>query len=250
MKPALVSDVKKALETIGFGKVIKVDEKPETGNAKQEDLQILDRSPSILVEVKGISGLPRENDTLQVVKYIPRRTKEWNRTDVCGASIINHQKYLPPLDRANETAFTQQQVEDAKHRDIVLLTTWELFQFVRGLSKFGWPQSAVQNLFYANGRIAPVPANYRLVGKVSHYYDELAVVIIELCDELKIGDTVGYALPTGFVQESVTSLQVDQKPVSEAHAGQSVGHKTLRPRTELKDGLPVYVVEPEVRHKG
>ena len=77
----LVEDVKKCLEFIGFQKIIDVDNEIGETKPKQEDLQILERSPSLLLEIKGISGLPNEEKVLQVVKYIPRRMREWGRTD-------------------------------------------------------------------------------------------------------------------------------------------------------------------------
>ncbi len=124
---ALVDDVKRTLEFLGFTKVVDVDEVAPAGSPKQEDLQIHDLSPTLLVEVKGIHGLPTEGDTIQVIKYVPRRMKEWSRTDVAGAVIVNHQRGLPPLQRSHESVFTPQQVEDAEHSDTVLLTTWSCF---------------------------------------------------------------------------------------------------------------------------
>jgi hypothetical protein len=40
----------------------------------------------------------------------------------------------------------------------------------------------------------------------------------------------------------VSSLQVEKKAVAEAAPGECVGHKTSRTRSELKEGLPVFVV--------
>ncbi|MHA2062186.1 MAG: hypothetical protein ACW963_07865, partial [Candidatus Sifarchaeia archaeon] len=77
----LVKSVELCLRLIGFEQVLNVDEEmdkqDETG-AKQEDIQLHDKSPVLLMEVKGLSGLPREADTIQVVKYVPRRMKEWD----------------------------------------------------------------------------------------------------------------------------------------------------------------------------
>ena len=90
-KDDLVESVKSSLEFIGFKQVIDVDKQileQETNAPKQEDLQVhKDKSPTLLIEIKGISGLPHESDTIQVVKYVPRRMKEWNRVDVRGVSI-------------------------------------------------------------------------------------------------------------------------------------------------------------------
>ena len=85
----------------------------EEGVNKQEDLQIHDRSPCLLLEVKGIAGMPTESDTIQGTKYVMRRMKNWKRTDVSGVFLVNHQRNIPALDRDHENAFTPQQLADA-----------------------------------------------------------------------------------------------------------------------------------------
>lgn len=120
---ALVTDVKRALEFVGFQKVVDVDEVDDAEANKQEDLQILDGSPSLLLEIKGLAGMPTEGDTLQVTKYVLRRIRQWKRTDVVGLSLVNHQRNLPALERNHANAFTEHQVQDAKQNDTGLMTT-------------------------------------------------------------------------------------------------------------------------------
>ncbi len=62
---ALVEDVKSILALIGFQQYKEPEE--EAGQKKQEDIQIHDRSPILLVEVKGLAGQPTEKDTIQGV---------------------------------------------------------------------------------------------------------------------------------------------------------------------------------------
>ncbi|MEZ6049922.1 MAG: hypothetical protein R3C02_00810 [Planctomycetaceae bacterium] len=245
----LVHDVKTALEELGFSQVIDVDEQQGENAAKQEDLQILDESPVLLVEVKGLSGFPREDDTLQVVKYIPRRMKEWGRTDVSGVVIVNHQCNLPALKRDHEKVFTPQQIQDAIHQDVTLVTTWELFKLLRGLQKWGWPHEAVTPLFYGQGRIDVVPRNYHRIGVVAHFFDKLSVVSIELDASkiLRVGDTLGFILREQYHQETVASIHVDREAVESATGGQRAGHKTVLSRNVLPEGLVVYRVLKDVQ---
>jgi hypothetical protein len=126
----LVADVKSALQSLGFDKIKDIDEElRENGltGQKQEDLQIHDSSPTLLVEVKGVSGHPSESDTTQVVKYVNRRMREWDSTRVHGVSIINHQRNLPGLERDNVNVFSGAQVKDAENQDVTLVSTWDLF---------------------------------------------------------------------------------------------------------------------------
>lgn len=240
----LVEAVKKSLSYIGFEKVIDVDEE-EDSTQKQEDLQILDDPNPVLLEVKGISGLPREGDTLQVSKYVLRRMREWERTDVRGLSLMNHQRHLPPLDRDNNNVFTPAQIEDAENHGFGLMTTWDLFRLIRAMMRWKWPKDVVRSLFYQDGRIEAIPTHYLQIGCVAHFYDKVSVVSIEIDEgcQLQVGDRLGFVMPVEFHEEEVQSLQVDKKSVEAAKAGQRVGHKTSLPRSALPDGTPVYLVE-------
>ena len=225
----LVADVKSALEFIGFNKIKNVDEElQENGGSgqKQEDLQIHDSSPTLLVEVKGVSGYPNESDTNQVVKYVNRRMKEWGRTDVYGVSIINYQRNLPALERGNVNAFSEAQVEDAENLDVTLVSTWDLFLLIRGMMKWGWNAKAIQDLLYTGGRMSRIPAIYKPLGKIKKRFPEIGVVGIEISENLSKGDHVGYIIQEGYLEEDVSSIQIDSQDVDEAVSGQQVGIKT------------------------
>jgi len=226
----LVVSVKKCLEFIGFKKVINVDEKidnQERSTLKQEDLQILDKSPALLLEIKGLSGLPRESDTMQVYKYIPRRMKEWDRTDVRGISIINHQRNIPPLERNNRNVFTKPQIDDANSNDITLITTWNLFLLIRGMVKWNWNPKVLQDLLYRKGVLSKIPTNYLPVGKVVKYWKNLNVIEVKIDDnKIQKGQRVGYVTAKGYFEEYALSLEVENKNVIDAISGQTVGIKT------------------------
>jgi hypothetical protein len=239
----LVVSIKRCLEFIGFEKVVNLDEKIQNGDMetlKQEDLQIFDKSPTLLIEVKGLTGVPQEADIMQVIKYVGRRMKEWNRTDVRGVSIINHKRNLPPLSRGK--AFTQQQEEDAKGNDITILTSWDLFLLIKGAMKWGWDYKIIRELFYNGGRISRVPSIYKPLGKVIHYWDKEGVVGVEIAEnELYKGQRIGYITPAGYLEEKVISLQIDNEDVEKASPGQKVGIKTLYSKKQLGKAK-VYIV--------
>jgi len=240
---ALVDDVKQSLEFVGFTRLANVDECEGSEVNKQEDLQVLDKSPTILLEVKGLAGLPTEGDTLQVTKYVLRRIRQWQRADVIGLSLVNHQRNLPALERDHANAFTEQQVQDAMQNGTGLMTTWDLFRLIRGMTQWGWPSAAVKDVFYGHGRLSQIPSHYRPVGTVVHYWTANGAVSIDLSgDTLRIGDRVGYIFADGFIEEEVTSLQFEKKAVSEAHPSQRVGMKTTLNRDEIPVGTRVFRV--------
>jgi hypothetical protein len=237
----LVDDAKAVLEMIGFLRVEKPVEEASTN--KQEDLQIHDRSPALLLEVKGLGGQPTEKDTLQGTKYVLRRVKEWNRTDVSGVFLVNHQRNLPALERDHANVFTDQQVGDAVENGMGLMTTWDLFRLARGIIDWDWPVQVVQDVFYGKGRLPSLPSHYEMAGLVAHFYDERSVLSIEVgATGLRVGDTVGVLFPAGFFEEKIGSLQVEKKDVREAQSGQRAGYKTSLKRSQVPEGTPVYVV--------
>ncbi|MGO9110579.1 MAG: hypothetical protein ACLP9L_15255 [Thermoguttaceae bacterium] len=240
---ALMADVKCALEFIGFAQVVDVDEADDAGANKQEDMQVLDKSPSLLLEIKGLAGMPTEGDTLKVTKYVLRQIRQWGRTDVIGLSLVNHQRNLPALERNHANAFTEQQTQDARQNGTGLMTTWDLFRLIRGMVRWGWSAETVRDVLYGQGRLQQLPSHYTLVGTVAHYWTEKGVVSIDVSGEvLRIGDRVGYLFTDGFFEEEVTSLQVEKKAVREAHSPQRVGMKTTLMRGEVPVGTQVFRV--------
>jgi hypothetical protein len=237
----LVGDLREVLRFVGFKKVETPPE--EEGANKQEDLQVHDRSPCLLLEVKGLAGQPTEGDTHQGTKYVLRRMKQWKRTDVGGLFVVNHRRNLPALDRDHEHVFTQQQLDDAVENGIGLTTTWDLFRLVRGMVRWGWPESTVQDVVYGKGRLPSVPSHYLTAGTVAHFYSEISVLSIDVDEPgLRVGDKVGFLFPTGYFEETITSLQVDRQNVSQAQPGQRAGYKTTLKRKDVPVGTPIYVV--------
>ena len=239
----LVVDVKSCLELIGFNQIIDVDEqikKQKNNTQKQEDIQIRDKSPALLIEIKGISSLPQESDTIQVVKYIPRRKREWGRTDVRGVSIINHQRNIQALERENKNVFSDIQIEDAKSHNITIMTTWDLFLLIKGMLKWNWNPKVIQELFYKSGRMSKFPTNYRLIGHIEKYWEDVGVIGFKMSENgLSKGDRIGYVTESGYFEQDVLSIQVNEEDVEDAFSGQLVGIKTNYPTDILRKGTPI-----------
>jgi len=72
----------------------------------------------------------------------------------------------------------------------------------------------------------PLPSKTE-VGKVSHYFTNIGVAVVDLKTELKVGDKVSIeGQTTNFIQ-TVISMQVNRKPVPKARKGESIGLKIL-----------------------
>jgi hypothetical protein len=237
----LVAAVKQTLELLGFTDVRDVDEEAEDKKSLREDLQIWDREPVLIAEVKGIGGLPREADALQVTKYIAPRMKEWKRS-AQGLTIINHQLQVEGLKRQRENVFQKDVVTNAEEHEFGLLTTWNLFRLARSYLRYGWRPEQVADLFYRHGLIEPLPTHYEPVGTVNQFFEQAAALTVDLSAEVKVGDTLAYELPIEFEQEEVQSLRRNDESVESAGPGVEVGIKTALSKDQARKGVRVFRV--------
>lgn len=73
-----------------------------------------------------------------------------------------------------------------------------------------------------------------LIGKITHFFDNIGVAVLELEGNLKVGDKITIETAAGedsFTQE-VSSMQVEHKSVDAAKSGDSVGLKVDQPVKE------------------
>ncbi len=243
----LVDAVAIALAELGLKDVRKVDDEEEDRQAgrRREDIQVWGNSPLLLVEVKGISGRPREHQALQVGKYLVPRMRQWNRSDIRGLSVINQERGLPGLDRENAHVFQQDVLDNAAEQGFGLLTTLDLFRLVRNKRRWDWPESTVVPLFDQDGRIQPVPANYEEVGVIDGFFEQAGVAAVTVTTgAFAVGDGLAFRLPIDYLEETVESIHHDDVAVQRADAGQRVGVKTTLTRPQARKGLRVYRVVP------
>ena len=241
----LVDAVQQALALLGFKHVIDADaELAQKGVTRQnlEDLQIHDAKNTLLIEIKGISGFPSDDDALAVRKYITLRMKEWQRFNVKGLTIINHQRNLPPLTRGNELPFRQELVDIGVEEEIGLMTGWDLHRLVRSFIANEWEHKNIQAVFSRSGRIDIVPTNYEKIGNVQRHIKGNSIIGIQLDKPLALGDRLGYELPTFFKEEQCRSMQLNGASVTLAQAGDIVGIQTVLDPDDVKIGMSVYRV--------
>jgi len=62
-----------------------------------------------------------------------------------------------------------------------------------------------------------------LVGKVTHLYRKIGVVIVKLSGNVSVGDTLHFEGNGRDFEESISSMQIDHKDVSSAKKGDEVG---------------------------
>jgi translation elongation factor EF-1alpha len=80
----------------------------------------------------------------------------------------------------------------------------------------------------------------REVGKVTHYYTNIGVAIVEVTDTVKTGDRIHIQGATSDFEQDVGSMQVEHEQVQEAQPGDAIG---LKVEEKARDGDKIFVVE-------
>jgi len=80
----------------------------------------------------------------------------------------------------------------------------------------------------------------KLVGRISHFFPKISVAVVELEDDLKVGDKISIEGPTTNFEQTVESMQIEHKDIKEAKKGDSIGLKVID-RVREKD--LVYKIE-------
>ena len=77
----------------------------------------------------------------------------------------------------------------------------------------------------------------QLIGKVSHYFSNIGVAVLDLSGALSVGDTIRIAGgETDFTQQ-VESMEIDHKKVEQAKKGDSAG---LKVDQKVREGYKAY----------
>lgn len=63
------------------------------------------------------------------------------------------------------------------------------------------------------------------VGRVTHFFAKISVVVVELTAPLAVGDRILIKGPTTDLEQVVESMQIEHENIERAEAGQSIGLK-------------------------
>jgi len=80
-------------------------------------------------------------------------------------------------------------------------------------------------------------AEEKLIGKISHYFGNINVGIIELTDTLKKGDKIHIKGHSTDFEQEIDSMQVEHQDIETAKSGDAVGIKVAQ---KVKEGDEVY----------
>ncbi|MEK6937448.1 MAG: U32 family peptidase C-terminal domain-containing protein [Nanoarchaeota archaeon] len=80
--------------------------------------------------------------------------------------------------------------------------------------------------------VKPVVPRKNLVGVVTHFYDHISVAVIEVMNEIKVGDTIELVGHEQSFKQKVLSMQIEHEQVKVAKKKQIIGMKVARPVKE------------------
>ncbi|MBS3815605.1 MAG: translation elongation factor-like protein [Hadesarchaea archaeon] len=80
------------------------------------------------------------------------------------------------------------------------------------------------------------PVEKEKIGKITHYFTDISVGVIELSDNLQVGDRISIEGATTDIQQEVESMQIEHEDVEEAGPGDAVGLK-VKGRVREEDAV-------------
>ena len=80
----------------------------------------------------------------------------------------------------------------------------------------------------------------KLIGKIEHYYSKIGVAIVQLEDDLVVGDEISIEGPSTNFTQTVESMEVEHQNVKKAGAGDAIGLKVV---DKVKEKDQVYKVQ-------
>ncbi|MEM5766072.1 MAG: translation elongation factor-like protein [Candidatus Aenigmatarchaeota archaeon] len=79
----------------------------------------------------------------------------------------------------------------------------------------------------------------KLVGKVTHYYGKIGVAVIEVTDEISVGDKISIEGNVTNFQQTVESMEMEHNQIKTAKAGNAIGLKVV---DKVREGDSVYKI--------
>jgi translation elongation factor EF-1alpha len=80
--------------------------------------------------------------------------------------------------------------------------------------------------------------DWHKAGDVTHYFGKIDVVVVELVDELAVGDWIGFVHHDELIfEQEVTSMQIEHQTVEAAMPGDDIALKVER---KVREGCEIY----------
>ncbi|MBO6938160.1 MAG: hypothetical protein JJ863_24545 [Deltaproteobacteria bacterium] len=241
----LVLAVAEALRQLGFAKLVDVDaEEREKGNSNslREDLRIEDSflEKRVVVDIKGISGIPRDSDIHQSQKHAHMRIVESGDPSIRALTIVNHERRLPP-DLRTQAPFRAEMEGNAKILDQGLLSTITLRRILRDARLLKWPAEVRREFVSRHGAIDHIPCHYEQVGEVCQYWKKVPAFSLIPSHPISVGDRLAIDTGERFFEIEVSSIRTNDSESTTASPDTEAGI-CADGLPSCRPGMPVYRV--------
>lgn len=79
----------------------------------------------------------------------------------------------------------------------------------------------------------------KAIGKITHFFSKINVAVLQLSDEVRVGDEISIEGPSTNVRQKIDSMQIEHKNIDHAVSGQSIG---LKVADKVREGDAVYKI--------
>jgi hypothetical protein len=214
----LVKSIIKYFEWLGYKNIKDMDSESE--RILEEDIQIEIPEGLLIIECKGIGGTSTDSDCSQISKIKHRRCKERGKFDVYALYIVNHQRFLPPLNRQNPP-FTANQIRDAENDERGLLTTWQLFNLYFDLENGIISKVEARKNLLNYGFVELKPANLILIDTPMELFQKGIICIVNLKGvAISKDETIYIERNNKFEIAKIIDIQVNDNSISTASNGE------------------------------
>ena len=80
----------------------------------------------------------------------------------------------------------------------------------------------------------------KLVGKITHYYGKINVVIIEVLANITVGDKIHIKGHETDFEQTISSMQIEHQNINKAKKGDVIG---LEVNQKIREGDEVYLIK-------
>lgn len=235
---------KMCFEELGF-QVIRVDEHQSASELKAEDLRIEEPGFVMLIEVKGVGGVPKESDLLQVTKHLASTMHRVGHANVFGLTLSNHERGRPPLERTAKP-FQSRVIPKAEKDRTTLMSSWDMFLLLQNAKEFNWPKEAIRSALMTFGQFRMLPGHYRELGDVKVVFKERKVIGLQTRLGVERGDRIAVVNQGRALEIIVESIQLNDVNVLHAPPGSKAGLLVGNAISQFHPGTTVYLVDTEV----
>jgi hypothetical protein len=225
----LVKSIENYLLWLGYEGVINVDETHP--DIKEEDIQIPLENGLLVIEIKGIGGTSKDSECSQINKIKYRRSKERNNFDVLALYIVNHQRYIPPIERRNPP-FSTHQIADAYSEERGLLTTYDLFKLYSNIEEGFITKEDARKSLLKYGLVEFNPSKSIPIGQPDEVLYHGQIVIINITNTaIAEGSILIVCNENIWFKAEILEIQLNgqkSKFVSDGEIGLKLSHSVLK----------------------